>query len=108
VKSDERKDNSGGFSLLEMIAVITLILTLATFAMPIYHSMVVHAREATLREDLFTLRSQIDRFTHDNFRTVTSGEWRATDKDRRQKGGQSRRSNRRVTHYPASVVGSTG
>jgi general secretion pathway protein G len=27
---------------------------------------IVRAREATLREDLFTLRSQIDRFTHDN------------------------------------------
>jgi len=47
---------------------------LATFAMPIYHTMVVRACEATLREDLLTLRSQIDRFTHDNFRTVASDE----------------------------------
>jgi general secretion pathway protein G len=66
--SSERKDNSPGFSLLEMMAVISLILILATFALPNYHSIVVRAREATLREDLFTLRSQIDRFTHDNER----------------------------------------
>jgi len=36
--------------------------------------MAVRAREATLRDDLFTLRYQIDRFTHDNFRTVASDE----------------------------------
>ena len=61
-----------GFSLLEMMAVITLILILATFAMPIYRTILVRAREATLREDLFTLRSQIDRFTHDNERGPAS------------------------------------
>jgi general secretion pathway protein G len=80
VKSDERKDeasrsslhDSRAFSLLEMMAVIDLILILATFAMPTYHTIVVHGREATLRDDLFTLRSQIDRFTHDNERGPTS------------------------------------
>jgi len=66
VTSDERHDNLFGFSLLEMMTVITLILILATFATPIYRTVIVRAREATLREDLFTLRSQIDRFTHDN------------------------------------------
>ena len=61
-----------GFSLLEMMTVITLILILAMFAMPIYHTISVRAHEATLREDLFTLRSQIDRFTHDNARGPAS------------------------------------
>ena len=55
-----------GFSLLEMMAVISLILILATFAMPVYRSVFIHAHEATLREDLFTLRYQIDQYTHDN------------------------------------------
>jgi hypothetical protein len=32
----------------------------------------VRAREATLRDDIFTLRSQIDRFTHDNERGPAS------------------------------------
>ena len=61
-----------GFSLLEMMTVITLILILASFSMPFFHSVVVRGREAVLREDLFTLRSQIDRFTHDNERGPVS------------------------------------
>jgi general secretion pathway protein G len=55
-----------------MMTVITLILILATFSLPIYLTVTVRAREATLRDDLFTLRSQIDRFTHDNERGPTS------------------------------------
>ena len=62
---DERKYNSRGFSLLEMMTLISLILILAPFSMPVYRSVIVHGREAVLRDDLFTLRSQIDRFTHD-------------------------------------------
>jgi general secretion pathway protein G len=61
------------FSLLEMMAVISLILILATVALPIYHTIQVRAREATLRQNLFTLRSQIDRFTHDYERGPESG-----------------------------------
>ncbi len=72
VTSDERNDNSRGFSLLEMMTVISLILILATLAMPMYHTVVVRAREVTLRDDLFTLRSQIDRFTHDYERGPSS------------------------------------
>jgi general secretion pathway protein G len=67
VPDNENWSRSGvGFTLLEMMAVITLILILATFALPVYHSLEVRSREATLRQQLITLRSQIDRFTHDN------------------------------------------
>jgi general secretion pathway protein G len=55
-----------------MMVVIDLILVVATFAVPIFGSIIVHARETVLREDLFTLRSQIDRFTHDNQRAPVS------------------------------------
>jgi type II secretory pathway pseudopilin PulG len=61
-----------GFSLLEMMAVVTFILLLASFAMPSFMTIVVRAHEAVLREDLFTMRSQIDRFTHDNERGPAS------------------------------------
>jgi len=67
-ESSPETDGHGGFSLLEMMAVISLILIVATFSLPVYHTIVVRAREATLREELFTLRAQIDRFTHDNAR----------------------------------------
>ena len=61
-------DSPGGFSLLEMMLVITVILILASISAPIYMTAVVHAREAVLRDDLFTLRFLIDRFTLDNRR----------------------------------------
>ena len=64
--------NPGGFSLLEMMAVVTFILLLASFGMPSFMTIVTRAHEAVLREDLFTLRSQIDRFTHDNERGPAS------------------------------------
>ena len=72
LEREEHKKTSGAFSLLEMMVVIDLILVIASFAMPIFGSIVVHARETVLREDLFTLRSQIDRFTHDNQRAPSS------------------------------------
>jgi general secretion pathway protein G len=52
--------------------VITLIMILASFAMPTFHVAVVHAREAVLRDDLFTLRKLIDEFTIDKQRPPTS------------------------------------
>jgi general secretion pathway protein G len=70
--SEQRKDKARGFSLLEMMTVITIILILATFSEPYFRTVIVHGREAVLREDLFTLRTQIDRFTHDNERGPTS------------------------------------
>ena len=70
--SEQRKDKARGFSLLEMMTVITIILILATFSVPYFRSVIVHGREAVLREDLFTLRTQIDRFTHDNERGPAS------------------------------------
>ena len=54
-----------GYSLLETMTVIVVILILATLATPMFRTLIVRGREAVLREDLFTLRAQIDRFTHD-------------------------------------------
>jgi general secretion pathway protein G len=52
--------------------VLTLILILASFAVPTYHLATVRAREAVLRDDLYTLRSLIDQFTLDKQRPPQS------------------------------------
>jgi len=41
-----------GFSLLEMMMVITVILIVASISAPIYTTGIVRAREAVLRDDL--------------------------------------------------------
>jgi general secretion pathway protein G len=68
--------NSGGrtdgFSLLEMMMVVTVILILAAISTPFYRTAVIRAREAVLRDHLYTLRYLIDRFTLDNGRAPLS------------------------------------
>jgi general secretion pathway protein G len=57
-----------GFSLLEMMLVVTMILIVASIATPIYTTCIQRAREAVLRDHLYSLRALIDRFTLDNGR----------------------------------------
>lgn len=52
--------------------VLTLILILASFAVPTYHVATVRAREAVLRDDLYTMRTLIDQFTLDKQRPPQS------------------------------------
>lgn len=54
-----------GFTLIEMIIVIAIISILASVAAMSYQRSVWRAREAVLRNDLFTLRSSIDQYTLD-------------------------------------------
>jgi len=56
---------SHGFTLLELMIVLSLILIVASMALPTYHVAVVHAREAVLRDDLYTMRKLIDQYTID-------------------------------------------
>jgi general secretion pathway protein G len=59
------RSNSRGFTLIELMVVLTVLLILATMSMPIFHLAIVHAREAVLKDDLFTLRKLIDEYTLD-------------------------------------------
>ena len=62
---DEGRRTSEGFTLLELMIVITLVLILAAMAMPTYHVAIVRARESVLREDLYTMRKLVDQYTID-------------------------------------------
>jgi general secretion pathway protein G len=54
-----------GFTLIELIIVMTIIGILATLAIPYFAAAIKHAREAVLREDLQTMRMAIDSYTMD-------------------------------------------
>ena len=56
---------SSGFTLLEMMLVISIMIILMSIALPIYNQTVVRSREAVLRQDLFELRSLISQYTLD-------------------------------------------
>ena len=59
--------NSGesGFTLVELMIVMTIIGILSAIAIPSYIRSVKKANEAVLREDLHTLRTAIDSYTVD-------------------------------------------
>jgi general secretion pathway protein G len=63
-----RRSASGGvrgFTLMELMVVISMILILMSIALPLYQRSIVRARESVLRQDLFTLRSVISQYTLD-------------------------------------------
>jgi general secretion pathway protein G len=57
--------HEAGFTLIELIIVMTIIGVLATLAIPSYVSAIKHAREAVLKEDLHVMRAAIDSYTMD-------------------------------------------
>jgi general secretion pathway protein G len=54
-----------GFTLIEMMIVVSLILILVSIALPVYNRSILRAKEGVLKQDLFTLRQVIDQYTLD-------------------------------------------
>jgi general secretion pathway protein G len=59
------RGSESGFTLVELMIVMTIIGLLAAIAIPSYIQSVKKAKEAVLREDLHTMRTAIDSYTVD-------------------------------------------
>jgi len=77
-----------GFTLIEMMIVISLILILISIALPVYNRAILRAKEGVLKQDLFTLRQVIDQYTMDKKKApqalddiVTAGYLKVVPKD---------------------------
>ena len=57
--------NSRGFTLLELMIVLSIIMILMAVAVPMYNQSIVQARESVLRSNLSTLRMVISQYTLD-------------------------------------------
>ena len=54
-----------GFTIIELMVVMTIISILVSLAVPFYQKSILRAKESVLRNNLFTMRSVIDEYTYD-------------------------------------------
>jgi len=59
------RSRKSGFTFVEMMVVITIIVILISIAIPMYQRSIIRAKESVLRNNLFTLRTVIDHYTYD-------------------------------------------
>src|SRR6476620_8274251 len=59
------RGSDSGWTLIELLIVISIIMILASFALVQYRNSVTSAKEAALRSDLFLMRDAIDQYYAD-------------------------------------------
>jgi general secretion pathway protein G len=63
--STRKTNKTRGFTLIELMIVISIIMILMGVAAPLYQQSVQHARESALHQDLKVIRDAIDQYTLD-------------------------------------------
>jgi general secretion pathway protein G len=83
-----RRFSERGFTLIELMVVMTIIVTLATVGLVQYRQSVTFAKESVLKDQLFALRDAIDQYYADKNQypptlddLVSSGYLRSLPKD---------------------------
>ncbi|MFZ1673105.1 MAG: prepilin-type N-terminal cleavage/methylation domain-containing protein, partial [Nitrospira sp.] len=59
------RQGNRGFTLVELMMVVTIVGILATLAIPSFQRSVIKAREGTLKYDLATMRDVLDQYRAD-------------------------------------------
>lgn len=67
-----RRRQDRGFTLIELMIVISLILILVSISIPVYNQSILRAKESVLKQDLFQLRSLISQYTLDKQKAPTA------------------------------------
>lgn len=68
----QTKSRNGGFSLLELMIAMFILIILISVALPTYNRSVQHARQTVLKQNLYQMRGQIDQFLADKGRLPSS------------------------------------
>ncbi len=83
-----KKVSRRGFTLLELMVVITIIVILISIAIPQFQRSIRRSREAVLKQNLTALRMAVDQYTLDKLRApqslddlVTAGYFRRIPND---------------------------
>lgn len=64
-KPRTRISRKKGFTLIEMVVVISLVLVLLAIALPMYNQSILRSKEAKLHQNLVTLNKAIEEFSLD-------------------------------------------
>ena len=60
-----RQRRAFGFTLVELMIVMAIIVTLIAIAVPYYQKSLIRSKETVLKSDLFTMRQMIDEYSFD-------------------------------------------
>lgn len=65
IGNTQKRGATGGFTLLELLIVMSIIVILAAVVLPMYTTTILTARETTLENDLTQMRKLIDQYAAD-------------------------------------------